>query len=406
MFHSFRHRRALSSRLWWIVILTLFWTIADTSLEFLFPTYLEGLGHSYFIIGLLISIPAIIGMLIDMPLGSLSDSWSRKRIMIWGLILSPIGGALIFLFKGNALIFTAFILWGIGYQVWHVPRSAYFAQLTSRKKRAEQYGVATEFSYLGETVGPVIGGVLLSSLGLFYNVSFYVALCFLLAFLVFFLIKEKQRKRKESVIKTVIKSRASFSEDISILKKSGFYAFVLLYISLLFTFFWGAIYTLEPLFYGSGSLKLSPAIGGLILASFSLPAIFLGAPFGKLADRYGKKNLLFIGMLIMGLGLVFFSVSASPAFLIIFALLTSVGLILSQPALSGMIVDLSYRHSKGALCGIWEFFSDFGFILGPLLAGLFAELWGLQEALLSIGWIIVISAVILLIARKKPHAYL
>ena len=404
MFRTFRYRNLLHSKFWIIILLTLIWVIADTSFEFMFPTYLESIGKSYWLIGLLLSMPAFLGMIFDLPLGNLSDKWSRRKLMAGGLIMLPVFGALIFLFKNNVVLFIMFALWGLSYQTWSVPRDAYFASLTSKKKRAEQYGIDGEFSFLGEAIGPLIGGVLIATFGQFSNLSFYVALCLLAAVLILALVKEKRKKLNVNVVKTILKSEKSIGHDFGILKNAGAYAVMLLLISLLFTVFWTTLYTLEPLFYGS--MNLSGAVGGLILSAFSLPAIFLGAPFGRLADKYGKKSLLFIGMLIMGVSLIFFADSKAVLFLVIFALINSVGMILSQPALSGLIVDLAYKHKKGEMSGIWYFFSDLGCIVGPLTAGLLAQFWGLSGAFMIIGWIIIIAALLLIFVRKKPQTYL
>jgi len=403
MLNTFKYRNIVHSKFWSIIFIGLIWIIADNALEFVFPTYLESIGKSYILIGILLSLPAIIGLIVDFPLGNLSDRWSRKRLMIWGLVLSPLFGILIFLFKSNIALFVIFLLWGIAYQTWFVPREAYFATLTSKKRRGEQYGVSTEFFYLGETIGPLIGGVLLSSFGEISNLGFYVVLCLIAAGLVSFTIKEK-RNRKNRLAETVVQSEMSVAKNLSVLRSAGSYTYALLYLVLLFTALSGAIFTLEPLFYSF--FRLDPAMGGLILAAFSFPAIFLGAPFGKLADRLGKKSLLFIGLLVAGFSLILFGIAAATVSFLIFAAITSVGIALSRPALSGLIVDLSYKHRKGELAGIWAFFGDAGFVAGPILGGVFAQFSGLRGAFVILGWIIIISAIILILVRKKPHEYL
>jgi len=396
--------KGLRSKFWTIVFLTLIWVIADNVLEFVFPTHLESIGKSYLLIGLFLSLPAIIGLAIDLPLGNLSDTWSRKKLMIIGLVLSPIFAIMIFIFKSNLLLLLLFLLWGLGFQIWTVPRSAYFARLTAREKRSQQYGTDIQFFYIGETVGPLIAGVLLSSLGEISNVAFYVSMCLIAALLIALLVKDG-KDHGGPFSRKLWRSEKSVAKDLRLLKSSaGGYVYSLLGITVLFTSLAGAVYALEPLFYSS--YKLSPVVGGIILASFYLPAIFLGAPFGKLADRYGKKPMLLAGLLIAGISLVAFGLSTNMLMLIAFAALNSVGIILSRPALSGLVVDLAYKHRKGEFAGIWSLFSDLGFVIGPILAGVLAQFSSIGGAFIVFGGITLLLAAVLALVRKRPYEFL
>jgi len=85
----------------------------------------------------------------------------------------------------------------------------------------------------------------------------------------------------------------------------------------------------------------------------------------------------------------------------IFALLISSGWALALPALNGLIVDLTYKHKKGEMIGIWDFFMDSGYFAGPLLGGIIAQIFGIRYIFLVIGIAFLVSTLLLLLMRDK-----
>jgi len=140
-------------------------------------------------------------------------------------------------------------------------------------------------------------------------------------------------------------------------------------------------------------------LGGILLAIFSLPGIFMSYFAGKLADKVGKKKILLLGLILMGSSLIYFSTAQDFILVLFFAFLISVGIVLAVPALNGLIADLAYRCKKGAIAGVWDFFMDLGYFLGPILGGLIAEQFGLRTIFLVFGEILIILAVPLSISR-------
>lgn len=400
--HILKHRKLFNSKVSIILLVTLIWLIADNLLEFVFPTYLKDLNKSYTEIGLLLSLVSVAGILIDLPMGSLCDLTSRKRLMMFGLIISIIATILIFSFKGNLLLVFTFLFWGIAYQSWKVPRDAYFASLTEKKNRAEFYGWDMEVKYLGQTLGPLIGGFILLYLSFSGIVSFYIAFLALGVLMVIIYIKETN---KRSLVKAVAKTTrlSTFISELKEFKHFGIFGLVLLFFSLLFTTFEQILWTFEPLFYGPDVLNIPASLGGLLLAFFSLPGIFLSCYAGKLADKVGKKKVLFLGLILIGISLIMFSKMSNLYLVFAFALLISLGWVLSLPALDGLIVDLSYKHRKGEISGIWNFFMDVGFVLGPLLGGFIAESFGIRNVFSILGILFLISLVLIFFMKNRTE---
>ncbi len=389
--HLIKNRKILSNKLLPLLIITFIWLVADIILEFVFPTHLEHLGKSYLEIGFLLSLASLGGIIVDLPVGNLSDKANRKKLMIAGLTLSLIATIFIFSFKGDLYLTLAFLFWGAAYQVWKVPRDAKFASQTQQVERAEEYGMDMEIKYLAQTVGAFLGGFILLALGLIGTLSFYSIFVIIAIILLYFQIVEK---RKKPVFKTFFSSKKSTSIFSQIKKYRLSGLILLLFFSLLFTAWEEILWAFQPLFYGANVLNIPPHLGGVLLAFFSLPGIFLSYPAGRLADRIGKKKVLLVGMSLIGIALILFSLTHQLILVFALALLISIGWSISLPSLNGLIIDHT-PDKKGEIVGLWDFFMDVGFVIGPIVGGVIAQFLGVRSVFLCMGILFLVSVLYL-----------
>ncbi|MBI2572229.1 MFS transporter [Candidatus Woesearchaeota archaeon] len=380
---SFLNRTLVS-----LLAVTFIWLVADVVLEFVFPTRLEHLGKSYFEIGLLLSLASLGGIIVDFPVGKLSDKANRKKIMISGLVLSILATIFIFSFDGDITLTMGFLFWGAAYQIWKVPRDAKFASQTSGIQRGHDYGLDMEIKYLAQTVGAFLGGFILLYLGFRGTIGYYSISLIIAIVLLYFLITERRQK---PVLNLFFHSPKSISvlNELKELRFTGL--FLLLFFAFLFTAWEEILWAFQPLFYGSNVLNIPSHLGGLLLACFSLPGIFLSYPAGILADKIGKRIVLAIGMGIIGLGLIFFSFSHQLLFIFGLALTISIGWSTALPALNGLIIDLSSNQKKGEIVGLWDLFMDIGFVIGPIIGGAIAEFFGVRGVFLVMGSVFLIN---------------
>ena len=210
---------------------------------------------------------------------------------------------------------------------------------------------------------------------------------------------------KESNNRSFIKSMKLFnfsSLTYELKKIRNFKAFgiLLLLISLLLTGWEQILLTFGPLFYGNDVLGMNPGLGGILLACFSFLGIFLSCPAGKLADKFGKKKILILGLFIMGASLILFSISSNFIFIFSSAILISIGWTFSFPAASGLIIDLSYNEKKGEIAGIWDFFMDLGYVITPIIGGFVAEIFGIRSVFLGIGLFLILVNIFIIFNKN------
>ena len=399
--HLIKYGHLVKSKFGVILLATLIWLTADRMFGYILPVYFEGLGKSYFEIGLLLSLVALGGFLFDWPLGNLADATSRRKMMVTGAILSIIAASLIFVFKVDWILAILLLIWGIAYQIWCVPRDAYIAAYTDKNKRSVEYGLLNEIKDIAETLGPIICGALFLYLGYSGIVSTYALLFGIAALVVIVFIAETNHK---SMLKAIPKcfNFSAFLKDLKELKHLGLFGLLLLFYAFTFTALDNVIYIFEPLFCTSGGLGLSLSLAGLLMAFFSLPGILFSYLFGLIADKIGKKKILFSGMICIGMSLILFVSTRNIILLFAFAALYSLGAAMFLPSLNGLIVDLSYKHQKGKIVGLWDSFIDFGYFIGPVVGGLIAQIYGLREVYISLGvFFIVISFLLVFFVKRK-----
>jgi len=377
---------------------TFLWLTADYILEFSFPKYLESINLSFFQIGLILSLASVTGILIDVPVGLFCNKTSKKKLMISGLILLIIISSLIFLLKGSLVLAIVFLLWGFAFQTWRVPRDAKFASMTNKNRRASYYGFDLEVKYLGQTIGALAGGFILLYLSFAGIISAYVLLVILAIIVLIFGLKESNNR---SFIKSMkLFNFSSLTYELKKIRNFKAFGILLLLISLLLTGWEQILLTFGPLFYGNDVLGMNPGLGGILLACFSFLGIFLSCPAGKLADKFGKKKILILGLFIMGASLILFSISSNFIFIFSSAILISIGWTFSFPAASGLIIDLSYNEKKGEIAGIWDFFMDLGYVITPIIGGFVAEIFGIRSVFLGIGLFLILVNIFIIFNKN------
>lgn len=401
--YLFRKKHLLTRRTVFILFASILWLIAYNGIEFIFPSYLENIGKSYAEIGFLISLIAFGGVVIDLPLGNASSKLSRKKLMILGLVISIIAVVGVFLFTKNIILALIFLLLGAGYQIWVVPRDSYFASLTGPDNRSSMYGLNAETQYIGQSIGPLLCGFFLLFFGFYKTYLFYFL--FVILTIITIHLGIKKEKHKQLLTEDLITSfhPKNYFSGFKLLKKYGIFGVCLLLISF-FVMLWEAVlWALQPLFYGPDILNISPHMGGFLLACFSIPGIFLAYPAGRIADKLGKKKILILSLILMGIGLLFFSQTFNIYMIFIFALVISIGWVFALPSMDGLIVDTLNLGENSPIIGVWGFFVDMGFVIGPLYAGIMSEFFGIRNTFMSVGIVFLIIAPLLLLIKPKRN---
>jgi MFS family permease len=111
--------------------------------------------------------------------------------------------------------------------------------------------------------------------------------------------------------------------------------------------------------------QASSVLGLMVL--FSVPGRFV---FGWLGDRFDKRVLLFLLCLQQGLGLFIFVNARTIELLYLFVLVYGLSYGGVIPLTIALRADLFGRKNYATIAGVSQFFSMFGTVAAPVLAGL------------------------------------
>jgi MFS family permease len=154
----------------------------------------------------------------------------------------------------------------------------------------------------------------------------------------------------------------------------------------------GMVWGLFPLLLASKGFNLNET--GIIVATY--PAIWgIGQLFtGSLADKFCKRNLLFLGMFIQGLGLIAMSWTNSFNMFVVLSSLLGIGTAIVYPTFLAAVSDYTHPDQRPRSIGIFRLWRDLGYAIGAILTGLIADQYGLIAPVLAIGMITIVSALI------------
>ena len=330
----------------------------------LLPIYAESLGASALWIGIIFSGFSISRSLFMPIVGRLSDRRGRKVFIAIGLFIYAIISLGYILSDSVADLVMVRFIQGFSAAMIIPIAFAYIGEISPHGREGGYMGIFSVSLFAGFGLGPMLGGVLKDRLGL--NADFYTmgGLCLLAFFLVLVCLPELHLHRE-------VKPSPSYSEIMQSPVTKGLVIFRFSNALARAT-----VIAFVPLF-AHGSLGLTASQIGIILSSNTLLTSLLQAPFGYLADRLTKKDLILWGSFCFGLCVAL--IPHMRSFAHIFALNAFLGAMgaLALPAANVLVVEEGRRFGMGTLMGIFSLAMSLGLAVGPILGGVIADRWGL-----------------------------
>jgi MFS family permease len=150
-------------------------------------------------------------------------------------------------------------------------------------------------------------------------------------------------------------------------------------------------------------LKLNNQNIGIITAIY--PTFWgIGQLFtGKMSDIYSKKKMLFWGMFVQGIAIVLLVFAKDFHILAILSAFLGIGTALVYPTFLSTIAQVTNPNQRAESIGTFRLWRDLGYAFGAIISGITADIFGIQYAIVLIGIITIISAIIIQTRMpKKP----
>jgi MFS family permease len=149
------------------------------------------------------------------------------------------------------------------------------------------------------------------------------------------------------------------------------------------------------------SLQYSTEHTGIITAVY--PAIWgIGQLFtGKMSDHYSKKAMLFWGMLLQGIAILFLSFTRDFYMFMAISVVLGLGTALVYPTFLATIAEATSPAQRAESMGTFRLWRDLGYAFGAIISGITADLLGVSSAIILIGILTVLSSVIIKIRMPE-----
>lgn len=329
--------------------------------------------------------------------GALANRLGRKNLLVIGwLIAIPIPIILIYANHWNWIIF-ANVLLGINQGLTWSSTVVMKIDLVGEKQRGFAMGLNEFAGYIAVALVAFLTGYIAGEYGV-RPYPFYVGivLVFLGLFASVFLIKDtRHHVQLEKVSSKIPKLKSIFLETTWKHKVLGSVTQAGLVNNLNDGMVWGIF----PIILAQRNFNIGEI--GMITAIY--PAVWgLGQLFtGKMADKFPKKNLLFIGMFLQALALFGFFIAETLPIFVVLSVFLGFGTALVYPTFLATIAENTHPDDRAKSVGVFRLWRDLGYAIGAILTGIIADIFNLNTAILFIAVLTLISAFIILIRIKK-----
>lgn len=363
----------------------------------LLPFWAEHLGANATQVGLILTIYALAQFIFTPILGSLSDRYGRKKVIVASLLIEAASFALTALAGSLPILLIARFIGGIGASNIGSAQ-AVVADVTPPEGRARGMGMIGAAIGLGFVVGPAVGGVL-TSLGA--SVPFLVAMGVALAnaLLVIRFLPETRKSRSATNSNTA-RGNMLFAGWQYVLKSGGLAR--LIAINLLFTIAFTAMEAVFPLFTQKTFGWTAMQNGYIFTYVGCIIVIMQGGLVGQLVKRFGERKLAIAGMVMLAAGLLMLTISVNLALLLIALGILSVGDGAVTPTISTLLSFASPEDAQGKTLGVAQGVAGLGRVIGPLIAGSLFQFSGAGTPFL-VGGIVIALATLLLLPALPPR---
>ena len=123
---------------------------------------------------------------------------------------------------------------------------------------------------------------------------------------------------------------------------------------------------------GGGDLGNAAIWGGVLSTVFAAMQFLVGPTLGSLSDRYGRRPVLLISLVVIAVDFVVMGLAHSIWLLVITRIVGGIAAA-TQSTAAAFIADISTPENRSANFGILGATFGVGFVLGPLLGGLLGE---------------------------------
>jgi MFS family permease len=323
--------------------------------------------------------------------GVWANKIGRKNLLTIGWLFGlPVPFILIYAQDWNWIV-AANVLLGINQGLTWSSTVVMKIDLVGERNRGLAMGLNESAGYLAVGGVAFFTGLIASRYGL-RPYPFYMGIAFAIIGLLssWFLVKDTVHHiNKETKSSNIPLLRNIFSETSWLNKNLGSISQAGLVNNLNDGMIWGLL----PILLISKGFTLTEV--GKLVAIY--PVVWgLGQLFtGKMADHLNKKSMLFWGMLVQGIVIIFMSYADTFLFFAILGVLLGIGTAVVYPTFLAAIADYTHPQQRAQSIGVFRLWRDLGYAIGAIVSAIVADAFGINYSILLIGVITLLSSLVI-----------
>jgi MFS family permease len=349
------------------------------------PLFIRSMGVPISTVGLIAAASTVVGIVVSIPAGILSDIIGRRKVILIAAIVFATAPFLYLLINAPWELVLVRIYHGLATAILGPVAMAAVAD-TYSKGRGERMGWYSSATMVGRFLAPLAGGLLIidNDFHLVYLVDGIAGVLVLVAALRLPLSTGTSSNTGDALKK----QGNQYSQDIlfvfrhpGILATSG--------IEAVQYFAFGALETFLPIYLNEKAGFSTWKIGILFTAQI-LAAALTKPIMGRLSDRYGRIPLITAGLALGGITTGFILFSVNYIVLIVLIAIFGLGLATVTASTSALVADFSRSYNRGGAMGILSSIMDIGQSSGPIVAGVLIGAYSYKTAFGLVGIFMVI----------------
>ncbi len=378
--------------------------VTVSTIYMVLPLYFSEFGVNKSSTGVLISIGTFAGILSGLVAGKFSDNFGRKPFLILGTGMYTV---VFFLFAyapgGFNTFFVLRFIEGLGYYIIPVIIVSMAADIFPKSQRGRAMGLYSLSSGIGQLIGPLSAGFLISS----GNYTVYFLFCggFVLTGLVIMLLFVKETKRKEELIKPEEMRKMSLKESVTNfghqLRKLGLVVLIFLVAILIYRVGYTMV---DPLFtlYLKEVLQLNVSESSYVYALKAVCTMATAPVAGILNDRVGRKPVFLTGMAITVLTMFSYSQAGTIEIVYLTRAVDAVAQTMLLTTIRTIMSDLVAPSLRGFGQGLYSSITQESSTIGSIFGGVIIDASGYTGAFTATMIMAAIALVIVFFKVPEP----
>ncbi|MFA6391674.1 MAG: MFS transporter [Patescibacteria group bacterium] len=381
-------------------IMILFWAMFDTVVTYITPLVLTEHGLSNTMMGIIVGSSSVFGALFDLIMTKIAPRANFRRLFLAMFAICLVYPLILWQAKSIWMFLLAMALWGVYYDLVNFGKFNFVGRFQRESEHSSSFGVVEVFQSIGVSLAPVFVGITIVSVVTWQ--SFVLSWVFLGIGVIFYVLLTVITRKQNPIIKSQESKQIRRPHiNYKLLGKIGKTMLPVLMATFLLYTIEGFYWTVGPLF--AEDAFLGGPLTGLFLTAFTLPPLFTGWFVGSITKRFHKKRTAFFSLFVGSSLIALFTFIPTPLLTIPLNFIAGIFIALTYPALSSAYADYIGESPdvEKDIIALEDMAMNAGYIIGPMIAGMLADMVGFASAFTAVGLCGAVVAIFLLWKTPK-----